>query len=234
MFKLKLISPAKRAFIICGPVGTGKTVAFQYLTKGEIPALTVSSLNVSQNELQLDGEYSKQSTFKNIEVFDFPGNGKLKNLYLRPFLKRELSRVIGVIYMIDSSAFDKDKCHEIAQDLLELLKITESKPNGVDILLYCNKSDLFTSKKKNKVKELLQEEMVNLIEFNKRGLNKVSGNEDMEEIDDYGLDAVSTGLVDGKFQFQFLEGNVTFEEGNIWKQDKRSSMNDWIMEKVVN
>lgn len=224
MFRKSLFSPKHRTFVITGPMGAGKTSLYHLLTDTPLPEHTVTSIEASQGSLALGEDYSAHSTFQNISVWDFPGSHKLKDLLLYPFLKSNLNEVIGLMYVVDASALDEAKLKEIAQDLLRVFKITEGKPNGVDILVFCNKSDRFTAKKKDRVKSLLEAQMKNLVRLDMRGLEKVDGENAPEEAFVGGSD----------FAFHTLEGNVTFAEGNLWKEDKRGDVYDWILEKVAN
>lgn len=158
----------------------------------------------------------------------------MKSLYLTPFFEEHLADIKGIIYLIDSSTFDAKACHDVAEDLLEILNVSESRPNGIDMLVFCNKNDLFTSKKSTKIKEMLETEIGKIHDIKQRGLSKVDkslskgtiSSEDME-------DNLDLAIQNGRFQFQLLESNVDFSQGNIFK-DKWSTINDWLYEKIVN
>lgn len=226
MKRHSLITSNKRKFIICGLQGSGKTNLFHLLTNGKLPILTVSTLEPKTKSLLLNEEYNKHKTFQDVEIIDFPANSKLKNLYLLPYFHDKLNEIRGIIYLIDSSNFDSKICHQVSEDLLEILSITEGKPNGIDMIIFANKNDLFTSKKITKIKEMLENEIGKIHELKLHGLNKVEG--DYDEIDNLDIAAK-----DGKFQFQLLDGNVDFADGNIFK-DKYSKITDWLYEKIVN
>lgn len=226
MKRHSLITSNKRKFIICGLQGSGKTNLFHLLTNGKLPILTVSTLEPKTKPLLLNEEYNKHKTFQDVEIIDFPANSKLKNLYLLPYFHDKLNEIRGIIYLIDSSNFDSKICHQVSEDLLEILSITEGKPNGIDMIIFANKNDLFTSKKITKIKEMLENEIGKIHELKLHGLNKVEG--DYDEIDNLDIAAK-----DGKFQFQLLDGNVDFADGNIFK-DKYSKITDWLYEKIVN
>lgn len=235
MKKHSLISSNKRSFVICGLQGNGKTNLFHLLTVGKLPVLTVSSLEPKRSKLLLDEEHINHKTFQDIEIIDFPANSKLKNLYLLPYFHDKLNEIQGIIYIIDSSNFDNKVCHETAEDLLKILEITEGKPNGVDMIIFSNKNDLFTSKKSSKIKEMLESEIGKIHELKLRGLGKVESalNKVNDTGDDDGDDNLDLAIKDGTFQFQLLDSNVFFAQGNIFK-DNWSMIDDWIFEKIVN
>lgn len=237
MRRNSLFTSNKRCFIICGIQGSGKTNLYHLLTKGELPKLTVTSFEPSTGDLRLSDDYMEKKTFQDIQIIDFPANEKLKNLYLFPFFKERIHELRGIIYMIDSSNFDAATCHKVAKDILEILNITEARPNGIDMLIFANKNDLFTSMKSTKIKELLEAEIGKIHELNARGISKVSnsvlnGAGDEDDKDD-NADNLDLAIKNGKFQFQLLESNVDFGEGNIFK-NKWDQINDWLLEKIVN
>lgn len=237
MRRNSLFTSNKRCFIICGIQGSGKTNLYHLLTKGELPKLTVTSFEPSTGDLRLSDDYMEKKTFQDIQIIDFPANEKLKNLYLFPFFKERIHELRGIIYMIDSSNFDAATCHKVAKDILEILNITEARPNGIDMLIFANKNDLFTSMKSTKIKELLEAEIGKIHELNACGISKVSnsvlnGAGDEDDKDD-NADNLDLAIKNGKFQFQLLESNVDFGEGNIFK-NKWDQINDWLLEKIVN
>lgn len=231
MQKHSLIASNTRSFIICGQQGSGKTNLFHLLTKRKLPILTVSTLECKVDDLLMNEEFQDHKTFQDVKIIDFPANKKLKNLYLTPYLHEHLNEIQGIIYIIDSSNFDSNACHKVAEDLLEILNITESKLNGIDVLIFANKNDLFTSKKSEKIKELLESEIGKIHDLKLRGLNKVDIDSNKNDLDNE--DNLDLAIKNGKFQFQLLEGNIDFSQGNIFK-DKWSTITDWIYEKIAN
>lgn len=233
MTRHSLITSKKRSFVICGLQGSGKTNLFHLLTTGKLPTLTVSTLEPKSGELLLNEELVKHSTFQDLEIMDFPANAKLKNLYLVPYLKEKLVEIQGIIYILDSSNFDAKICHQVAEDLFQILNITEGKQNGVDILIFANKNDLFTSKKTNKIKEMLESEIGKIHELKLRGLGQVDTSINGQSEGNDEDDNLDIAAKDGRFQFLLLDGNVAFAEGNIFK-NKYDKITNWLYEKIVN
>ncbi len=167
----------------------------------------------------------KQSQFT---LVDYPGHPKLRHLLYSSI--DENKTIPGLIYVIDSSATDSKNITSNANFLLEILKRTEKRPGGVDILIACNKSESFSSRPPFKIKELLQKEINELITIKSKGLNEVSLNDkgQEEEIDDD--DEFLTGR---EFRFEDLEGNVDFIAGSLIK-GKIDKWDCWLNERAFN
>ncbi|ODV84409.1 hypothetical protein CANARDRAFT_191409, partial [[Candida] arabinofermentans NRRL YB-2248] len=221
-------------YLIIGPKNSGKTNLYELLTSDDhkLPLLTVSSIEPNYGTMNL------KSTGESFKLIDFPGNLKLESLYLYPFLKdsSNLFSLKGIIYLIDSTQFGNngDYCNLITKDLMKLLPFTESIPNGIDICIFCNKSDLFTSLKSTKIKELLCDEFTKLQKLNLRNLNEIS-NDDDDDVDNINgnFNNLTACFENGVFKFELLEGNVSFVEGNLFK-DKMDGLLGWIDEKACN
>ncbi|KAH3661191.1 hypothetical protein OGAPHI_006598 [Ogataea philodendri] len=221
----RLFSAKKSVFVISGPKSSGKTSLFELLTKKELPVLTVTSVEPNKGVLNLGSQIGSY------EVIDFPGNEKLKSLYLYPFLKQNSTSLKGLIYMIDASQFSSEYCTEVATDLIKLYEITESVPNGVDFQLFCNKSDLFTSKKWTTIKTLLETEITQICKRQVLNLSQISSSDDQS--DDTAGSLLATTFGDGKFLFERLDGNTEFAQGNVHKKSIEMVSN-WLHEKAVN
>ncbi|QPG75625.1 hypothetical protein FOA43_002982 [Brettanomyces nanus] len=230
MVQKTLFKRNSRNFVIVGPPQSGKTNLFQRLTTGKLPVLTVTSIQPNVGPLKVDNSQYGEN-FSDVIVSDYPASSKMKNLYLYPFLSDNISSCRGMVYIIDASAFDAEYCHYVANDLLTLLPITESIPNGVDLAIFCNKCDYFTSRKPAKIHLMLEQEITKLYGLKLRNLEKVS-----ESAEDMGVeleDSLNTAFNGGQFKFEMLEGNVDFLEGNVFK-DKIDSLIDWFCEKTAN
>ncbi|KAG7811889.1 hypothetical protein KL921_002155 [Ogataea angusta] len=221
----RIFHSSKPVFVISGPKSSGKTNLFELLTKGDLPVLTVSSVEPNSATLNLGAKIGSY------DVYDFPGNEKLKSLYLYPFLKEKLSSVKGIIYMIDASQFSSEYCTEVAQDLIRLYEITESVPNGVDFQLFCNKCDLFTSKKWTTIKSLLESEIAQICKRQILNLSQISAKDGQS--DEAIAQQLASSFRDGKFQFELLEGNTEFGQGNVHKK-KIEMVTNWLHEKAIN
>ncbi|GME74508.1 unnamed protein product [Ambrosiozyma monospora] len=233
----KIFVKREEDFIIVGPKSSGKTNLFSILTTGKLPKLTVSSIEPSHDKLELG--FEGHQLIGSYGIYDFPSASKLKSLYLYPHLQKNLNNIKGIIYMVDASNFNAEYCHEVASELIDILEITETLPNGVDVGIFCNKCDLFTSKKKLKVRRMLEEQVSKLYDLRLKSLSKVSkegANEEDDDSETTGLvnsETLSSSFNNGNFLFALLEGNVDFLEGNIFK-GKYEEVTNWIHEKAVN
>ncbi|ODV93716.1 hypothetical protein PACTADRAFT_4619 [Pachysolen tannophilus NRRL Y-2460] len=167
----------QKTFLICGPNNSGKTSLFYLLATGKVPSYPpqMSQVPNFKENYQLPSS-AKVSIGENFKLIDYPGHPKLLNLYLYKDLKNKkfLKNCKGIIFVLDSSSINE---FEIGKMLYEILSKTEFLPNGVDILVACNKSDLFQSKPVFKIKEILEAEMNKIRINNSKNINKIDSSE---------------------------------------------------------
>ncbi|KAH3676431.1 hypothetical protein WICMUC_002062 [Wickerhamomyces mucosus] len=217
-------------FIITGLSGSGKTTYFNSLiieNGYKISTVTSQEPNLKLNfKAPISGNDSSvpQSNFKLIE---FPGHPKLHNLTLDEI--RASSNIAGVIFLIDSSS-DSKKLIESTKFLYEILLRSERRPNGINILVACNKSDLFSSRQAKTIRQTLETELDNYRKLNVSNISKA--NEDSFNTEDDEGKELGTSLND-TFKFEKLEGNVDFISGSVLK-NKTQDWANWIDERVVN
>ena len=157
-------------------------------------------------------------------MIDFPGHNKLHNLTINEI--KTSTNIFGLIFLIDSS-IDPKKISESAKFLYEILSTTERRPGGVDILIGCNKSDLFSARQSQKIKELLELEIDSYRKLNAHNISKVDNDEVDEEFSDLGQS------INSNFKFDLLEGNFDVVSGSVLK-DKIEKWECWIDERAVN
>jgi len=157
-------------------------------------------------------------------LIDFPGHPKLHNLTTDEI--KTSTNIHGLIFVIDSS-IDPKKLGENAKFLYDLLTITERRPGGVDILVPCNKSDLFSARQSHKIKELLEQEIDSYRKLNVHNISKVDNDEIDDEFSDLGQS------INSNFSFDQLEGNFDVVSGSVLK-DKIEKWECWIDERAVN
>lgn len=191
------------------------------LTTGKVlPSVTSQEPNVTNN-FELPSTGQTKTKFK---LIDFPGHPKLQNSTIDEIKKS--SNIHGLIFLIDSS-IDPKKITENAKFLYDILTISERRPGGVDILVGCNKSDLFSARQATKIRELLELEIDSYRKLNLHNISKVDNDELDEEFSDLGQS------INSVFKFDQLEGNFDVISGSVLK-DKIEKWECWIDERSVN
>ncbi|ODV60852.1 Signal recognition particle receptor subunit beta [Ascoidea rubescens DSM 1968] len=257
-------------FLIIGPSNSGKTTLFHYLSKKSsvleanangkdsdsdneanndkkvnnyLPAdgtVTSTTFNINnQFKLPLSSSFKK-----NHILIDIPGNIQISNNLVPTFLKNYLN-IKGIIYLIDSNASDESLISQ-SNFLFNLLLKTESySPNGIDILIGLNKSEIFGSKPIFKVKNLLinQFDLLKRNYFQNRSSTiKNIDTDQMNQPNSNSIDNDNSGDNDNDFQFansstsfsfDQLEGNVDFFTGSLYKNDI-DRWENWLDERAVN
>lgn len=206
-------------FVVAGLSNSGKTTLFNYLTTGKIIPTVMSQDVNATNHYKLPSSGDKKLDFKLIE---FPGHAKLQNLLFEEI--KTSKNIKGLIYLIDSS-IDPKNFQQVSKLLYEILLISERRPGGIDILVACNKSDLFSARQANKIKDLLEQEIDSIRRLNSSNISKVD--ESNEEDENLGQS------INSKFKFENLEGNVDVVSGSVLK-NKLDKWECWIDERSVN
>lgn len=192
------------SIIIAGPQNSGKTSLLTLLTTDSVRPTVVSQEPLSAADYDGSG----------VTLVDFPGHVKLR-YKLSDYLKTRAKFVKGLIFMVDSTV-DPKKLTTTAEFLVDILSITESScENGIDILIACNKSELFTARPPSKIKDALESEIQKVIERRKKSLNEVERKINEEDYAENTLDVLQS--TDG-FKFANLEASVVAFEGSINKE----------------
>lgn len=137
----------------------------------------------------------------------------------------------GVVFVVDASTTDwSDAAEYLYTVLLRIQKLQESSSAGkgartFNVLIACNKSDLFTALPAQRVRKLLEHELGRIREAKARGIVGV-GEEDREDEDWLGEGG------SGDFTFESLEEVgcvVDFRLGSNRGDDGwRKQLNEWI------
>lgn len=210
-------------FIIAGLSNSGKTTLYNYLTTGKIIPTVMSQESNETLHYQLPCAGTQKTNFK---LIDTPGHQKLHNTVFNEI--KSSSKVYGIIFLIDSS-IDPKKLSKSAHFLYEILLVSERRPGGIDILIGCNKSDLFSSRQSTKIKEILEQEIDAIRKLNASTISKVDSdiNGVEEEFSDLGQSISST------FKFDQLEGSIDVISGSVLKKNIEK-WECWIDERSVN
>lgn len=137
----------KRTFLLTGVSEAGKTALFSKLVYGkELESYT----SIKENS----GFYSVASKKLDIPIVDIPGNDRQRLQFWEKF-KNE---VRGIVFMVDSSKFQKD-VKEVAELLFVLL--TDPAIHGLKLalLVACNKQDITMSKSAKVIQTQLEKEL---------------------------------------------------------------------------
>lgn len=211
-------------FVIAGPSESGKTSLFTLLTTGSLrPVVTSLEPNVAQ-------DYKMPIATKSFSgrLMEFPGHIKLRNKLFETL--QNSSNLKGLIFVVDATV-DPKELTTTAEFLFEILQVTERFPNGVDILIACNKSESFIARQPLKIRAALEKEIEKIIARRQKSLDTVQGEKTEEGADDQpeGLRLSSTN----GFKFEAVEGNVDALDGSVLKQNIEK-WECWIDERAVN
>lgn len=224
-------------FIIAGPSNGGKTCLFTLLTTGKVGSTVMSQ------EPNVTHHFKLTSTSKNshVRLMEFPGHLKLRNKLIDTL--KTSSNVKGLIFVVDATV-DPKELTKTAEFLFHILQITERQPNGVDILLACNKSESFTARPPSKIKDTLEKEIEKIIARKQKSLDTVTGpigssssakagSSRFDEGDAEAEEALLELELSSNFKFDSLEGNVNAIEGSVLRENI-DNWECWINERAVN
>ncbi|VDN98555.1 unnamed protein product [Rodentolepis nana] len=166
-FYLSLGSSKKSTVLITGPCESGKTAMLVMLTHKKMP-MTFTSL--SPNIEEYHQKVKSSNTFKLIDV---PGLEKLRF----GFINKEKSCTAGIIYVIDSTTFQKN-IKDVAEYLYDLMTDETLARSRTPFLIACNKSDLPEAKKMAAIEEHLEMELTTLSRTKAEGLASLEGHKE--------------------------------------------------------
>ncbi|KAL6946715.1 hypothetical protein ACO0RG_000877 [Hanseniaspora osmophila] len=154
----------KPTFLIVGPCNSGKTLltyTLRFLAANEEVSGTETTHNTQELDVPLT--VTSQAPLELIN-YNLPTLGlTTRNLtlsisratyQLENYIKGN-KNLKGVIFVMDSTD-NGEKLVDTVEFLFEVLNYVEKYHNGVDILIACNKKDLFAARPANKVEEQLQ------------------------------------------------------------------------------
>lgn len=213
-------------FIIAGLSNSGKTSLFNLLTLDAVKPTVMSQ------ESNVADDYMLPSSHRNFrfKLVDFPGHFKFRSELLS--LIRESPQLKGLLFVVDSTTNPKNMT-EVAELLYELINVTERRPDGVDILLACNKSESFTARPPLKVKTALENEIQEIIARKIKSLKSTSTHDSSDD-DDVDDDApLLHTQYSTRFTFDRMDGNVDALDGSVLKENI-DKWECWIDERAMN
>ncbi|KAL1920185.1 uncharacterized protein VTP21DRAFT_1331 [Calcarisporiella thermophila] len=195
---------ARDAVLLAGLSESGKTGLFMKLRFGEIPE-THTSLKENVAVVELKFADGTPVTKKPIRLVDIPGHERLRfklNEFI-PFAR-------GVVFVIDSSTVARS-IRDIAEYLYDILANEHVQKHRIPVLVACNKADLLTGVKKERIQEMLEAEMDRLRHTRTASLL------DQQESDAMPGDRY-LGFEDQPFRFEHLTTEVRFERCSVMKE----------------
>ena len=205
----------QRSVLLVGRTGAGKTRLLCKLCSNSCP-ITLTS--IQPTTLEYTHPHNKR---RSIFLADIPGDGRVRSKYLNEHKSR---RIIGVLFLIDSVAFDGSEA-EVADVLFELLSLKQFKKTP--ILFVCNKQDLIPKDTCDNIKCRLEKEI-----HIKRSTHTFSPN-----ALDPKIKPQIIGDVNKEFSFKQIENKIVFVPSSVTseKQDNIPGIEhiiDWLLSKI--
>ncbi|SCV05532.1 LANO_0H09560g1_1 [Lachancea nothofagi CBS 11611] len=215
-------------FIIAGPSGSGKTSLFNMLTTDSFKPTVMSQVPNVAEDYMLP---SNVKSFK-FKLMEFPGHVKLR--YRLFDTLKESTYLKGLIFVVDST-IDPQKLTETAEFFYEILMLTERFPEGVDVMIACNKSESFSSRPPLKIRDALEKEIGKIIERKAKSLSAVKKpDKNLSGHDEDESNPNSLEFQGGHdFKFDALDGNIDALDGSVLKS-QIDKWECWIDERSVN
>ncbi|KAF9355459.1 hypothetical protein BGX26_006504 [Mortierella sp. AD094] len=196
---------SKNTILLTGLPFAGKTATY-YLISHNKAVETVASIKENETDIALiEGQ-------KPIHLVDIPGHERLR------FKFSEFMPIArAVVFIVDSSSVPR-QTRLLAEYLYDILSDKFAQSERIPILIACNKSDLLTSFKKERIQTLLE------TEINKLRQTRTAA---LDTQDSEGNENVFLGFEGKDFSFQDLENDVEFIEYSAENKDIEN-IKDWM------
>lgn len=181
------VSLDRDSIVIAGPIGAGKTALYTLWTLGSV-SRTVSSLEVG---VAPDWRGKAQ-------LLDFPGNAKLRYLLLEQLKE---GKVRKVIFVVDSAVASGPELTETAELLADVLSVCEQREKSPEVLIACNKSELFAARPAPRMRRTLEVELGDVLKRRQRSLGS------------------DLRLGNGTFSWDVIETPVEVMSGSVMNSD---------------
>ncbi|CAN6642256.1 signal recognition particle receptor subunit beta [Trichomonascus vanleenenianus] len=213
---------AQPTFLIVGPSGSGKTSLFTKWTTGTVQDTVASTSANRFYNLRLP--FSTGADETSFALIDLPGNPKLRYLTIDEVRKHKNLR--GILFIVDGASGQAGVTNA-ASYLFDILRITEQRQGGVNILVAVNKSDVFNVLSAARVKAILEAQIGELRASRAKSLGEVTSNEDSTEDDGSWIGQ------EGQFAFEHLEGELIVLDGTV-KSDRTHKWENWLEGHALN
>ncbi|KAF9197478.1 hypothetical protein BGZ49_002056 [Haplosporangium sp. Z 27] len=196
---------SKNSILLTGLPFAGKTATYYLITHNKAVE-TVTSIKENETDIALiEGQ-------KPIHLVDIPGHERLR------FKFSEFMPIArAVVFVVDSSTVSR-QTRLLAEYLYDILADKFAQNEKIPILIACNKSDLLTSFKKERIQNLLEGEINKLRQTRTAALDTQ---------DSEGNENVFLGFEGKDFSFQDLENDVEFIECSVENKDIEN-VKEWI------
>ncbi|KAF9098101.1 hypothetical protein BGX27_000873 [Mortierella sp. AM989] len=197
---------SKNTILLAGLPFAGKTATYFLITHNKAVE-TVTSIKENEIDVALtEGQ-------KSVHLVDIPGHERLR------FKFSEFMPITrAVVFVVDSSTVSR-QTRLLAEYLYDILSDKFAQDERIPILIACNKSDLLTSFKKERIQTLLE------TEINKLRQTRTAA---LDTQDSEGNENVFLGFEGKDFSFQDLENEVEFIEYSAENKDIES-IKDWMV-----
>lgn len=219
------VKSSQPAILIMGPSYSGKTCLYTLWTSGEKATATVTSQqpNIYKSfSIPFDSEVDAVK----VTLVDLPGHAKLDH-YLSEALEKH-SNIKGIIFVLDAAS-GPEGIRTAAEALFKLLLKTEQRMGGIDLMIACNKADVFNMVPANRMRIALEHEIQEIRDMRSKGLGAVAeaGSLDDDNEDD------GSWLGKGEFKFLDLDGEVSIADGSVIT-DNVENWKRWVEAVAVN
>jgi len=206
----------KRSVVLVGASDSGKTLIFSYLSSGHgVDTYTSMKENV------VDGVEFREGGRK-YRMIDLPGADRIRKTSFDECVKKE--DVVALIYVIDSSTFQKD-CREAAEFLYEILAhpVIIKQRRRLPLVIACNKQDSPLSKGSQVIRKGLEKELSVLNKTRAASLETTDGSGGKNLL-------LTDGRGDSEFKFDQLRQSVDFIECSAAGDVKLEELKNWLKE----
>lgn len=228
------IKSSQPAILITGPAYAGKTSLYKLWTSSD--QVTATTSETAPGETLMSQVPNVYTSFKipfdsptdavRVTLVDLPGHKKLSH-HLNDALNK-FSNVRGIIFVLDAAG-GPEGMRTAAEALFKLLLRTEQRNGGIDLMIACNKADVFNVVPAARVKVALEEEIQAIRATRAKGLGEVAkaGSLDDDNDDD------GSWLGGNPFKFVNLDAEVSIADGSV-ATNNVESWKRWIEEVAVN
>ncbi|KAF9428874.1 hypothetical protein BGZ94_000706 [Podila epigama] len=196
---------SKNTVLITGLPFAGKTVVHYLIGTGKVVETVTSMKENEASVTMIEGKAP-------LHIVDVPGHERLR------FKFAEFMPVArSIVFVVDSATVPR-QTRLLAEYLYDILSNKFTQEEKIPVLIACNKSDLLTAFKKERIQTMLETEINKLRQTRSAALDTQ---------DSEGNASVFLGFEGQDFSFQDLENEVEFVECSAENKDIEG-VKDWI------